>query len=114
MPIAVKKLLIPSILALAGVSAANLLAQTPNEKPPTAAPAPTTADAKGPAAAEYYRLFDDWKAVLKDLRRLKVEYQSAALADQAKIKTQWDDQVAKGNDLITKLEASAEKAYGEA
>jgi cyclophilin family peptidyl-prolyl cis-trans isomerase len=119
MPIAVKKLLIPSILALAGVSSIGLLAQTslaqtPNEKPPTAAPAPATTDAKGPAAAEYYRLLEDWKAVLKDLRRLKVEYQSAALADQAKIKTQWDEQVAKGNDLITKLEAAAEKAYGEA
>ena len=49
---------------------------------PGTANAPAAADANRPAAAEYQKILDDWKAVLKDLRKLKLQYQSAALADQ--------------------------------
>jgi cyclophilin family peptidyl-prolyl cis-trans isomerase len=102
-------------------------AQPPPVTPPTAVPAAqnpavpaapsapaTVGEAKGPAATEYLRLFEDWKAILKDLRRLKVLYQSAALADQAKIQQEWEAQVEKGNQTVKALEAAGLKAYAEA
>lgn len=82
----------------------------PGATPAAAAPAAT----KGPAAVEFERLFDDWRAILKDLRRLKVEYQSAALADQARIQQEWKGQVEKGNEAVKALEAAGLKAYVEA
>src|SRR5262245_52686325 len=72
----------------------------PDQPPPPSpggAPAAAAAPANRPAAAEYQRLMEDWKAVLKDLRKLKLQYQTAALADQAKIQTEWTALIDKGN-----------------
>jgi cyclophilin family peptidyl-prolyl cis-trans isomerase len=85
----------------------------PETTPPGAAAAPAAA-AKGPAAAEFNRQFEDWKGILKELRSLKVKYQSAALADQAKIQQEWTALVEKGNKAVESLEATGLKAYGEA
>jgi cyclophilin family peptidyl-prolyl cis-trans isomerase len=83
--------------------------------PPTTPPAAGTAQAVGgPASAEYQRLFEEWKGVLKELRELKVKYQSAALADQAKIQQDWAVLVEKGNQTVAALEAAGLKAYAEA
>src|SRR4029078_10181874 len=89
--------------------------------PPTAPPAtspaaaaPAGAEASRPAAAQYHQVLEDWKTVLKDLRKLKLQYQSAAAgADQAKIQQEWKDLIAKGNDIVSSLEAAAIKAYVE-
>jgi cyclophilin family peptidyl-prolyl cis-trans isomerase len=78
-------------------------------EPPAAAAAP-----KGPAATEFNRQFEDWKAILKELRRLKVQYQSAALADQEKIEQDWNAQVAKGNEALVGMKDAGLKAYAEA
>ena len=89
--------------------------QAPPTTPPGSAPTePKTAKPAGPAAAEYQRLFEDWKTVLKDLRALRVKYQSAALADQANIQQQWTELIAKGNTTVASLEAAGLKAYAEA
>jgi cyclophilin family peptidyl-prolyl cis-trans isomerase len=89
--------------------------QAPTEKaPPTTAAAPAAAEPKGPGAAEYQKVWDEWKSVLKDLRKLKLQYQSSALADQAKIQQEWDTLVEKGNQTIASLEAAGLKAYIEA
>src|SRR5262245_46334699 len=72
----------------------------PDTTPPAVAPAQPAADANRPASAEFQRLMEEWKTVLKDLRKLKVEYQTAALADQAKIQQQWIDLVEKGNKTV--------------
>src|SRR5262245_1904056 len=89
--------------------------QPPPTAPPTAAPAaaPAAADANRTAAAEYQKVMEDWKSVLKDLRKLKLQYQSAALADQAKIQQDWKALVDKGNEIVTSLEAAGIKAYAE-
>jgi cyclophilin family peptidyl-prolyl cis-trans isomerase len=119
MHIPVTKLVLLSFFSVAALSAA-CVAQAQDDKPPTqpagkaSAPAEPAVAQKGPAATAYDRLFEDWKGVLKELRRLKVEYQSASLADQAKIQEQWTAQVDKGNQLVVDLEAAAEKAYAEA
>ena len=86
--------------------------KAPPVTPPGAAPA--AAATKGPAATAFDRQFEDWKAVLKELRRLKVQYQSAALADQAKIQQEWDTQVEKGNQALAALKDAGLKAYAEA
>src|SRR5262245_3255705 len=107
---------VSSLLLL--IRADVILAQekTQEKQPPTqpAAAAPAAADANRPASAEYQRQFEDWKNILKDLRKLKVNYQSAALADQAKIQQEWKDQVEKGNQIVAALEAAGLKAYEEA
>src|SRR5437762_8464072 len=87
--------------------------QAPPTTPPVAAAppaAPAAADANRPAAAEYQRLMEEWKTVLKDLRKLKLQYQSAALADQAKIQQEWTALIDKGNQTVTSLEAAGVKA----
>lgn len=85
-------------------------AAAPAEEPAEAAPA---ADPNKPAAAEYLRIFEEWKSLLKDLRKLKTDYQTADDASQKTILEQWDALVAKGNGLIDELQAAGVKAYVE-
>src|SRR5262245_3766171 len=107
-------------VAITMLAGAQALAQVdksgdkkPETTPPGAAAAPAAAP-KGPAAAEFDRQFEDWKGILKELRSLKVKYQSAALADQANIQQQWTALVEKGNKAVESLEGAGLKAYGEA
>jgi len=104
------------------------LAQPAKEKAPDQPPPTSPQGAKGaaregakaaaapnrPAAAEYQRLMEDWKTVLKDLRKLKIQFQTAALADQAKVQTEWTALIDKGNKTVEALEAAGLKAYIEA
>lgn len=88
--------------------------QPPPTAPPSTSPAAATAETNRPAAAAYQRVMEDWKTVLKDLRKLKLQYQSAAAgADQAKIQQEWKDLITKGNDIVGSLEAAGIKAYVE-
>ena len=48
--------------------------------------------------------------LLKDLRKLKLQYQSVALADQAKIQQEWAALIDKGNQTVASLEAAGVKA----
>lgn len=102
------------------LSAATLAwAQAPSDQPPPTTPpagaaAPAAAKPAGPAAAEYQRIFEEWKTVLKELRGLRVKYQSSSLAEQASVQQQWTELVAKGNETVAALEAAGLKAYAEA
>src|SRR6185369_6613547 len=90
--------------------------KAPDQPPPTSpagTPAAAPAPVNRPATSEYQRLMEDWKTVLKDLRKLKLQYQTAALADQAKIQTEWTALIDKGNQTVAALEAAALKAYAE-
>ena len=84
-------------------------------KPATTAPeaAPAAADSSATSRATYDKLYEDWKTVLKDLRTLKIQFQSAPEADHEKLSKQWDALIAKGNDLLAKLQAAGIKAYEE-
>lgn len=90
------------------------------DAPPTTSGAATTTPAAAatnpnrPAAAEFQRLFEEWKNILKDLRKLKVQYQAAAEGDQSKLQEQWKALVDRGNDALAALEAAGLKAYAEA
>lgn len=108
-----------AVVVSMAVAAASAVAQETKgaDQPPPTSPggAPAAAPAaKGPAAAEYQKVFEDWKTVLKDLRKLKLQFQTAALADQAKIQLEWDGLVKKGNETVAALEAAGLKAYAEA
>jgi cyclophilin family peptidyl-prolyl cis-trans isomerase len=83
-------------------------------KPATSPPAAEApADASQPAKAAYLKQLDEWKTVLKDMRTLKVKFQSAPEAEHAKLEEQWNALVVKGNDLLVKLQAAGIKAYEE-
>lgn len=84
----------------------------PPTQPPAADAAPAAADR--PAAAEYQRLMEEWKTILKDLRRLKVEYQTSTAEQQQQIVAQWDALIAKGNGTVAELTAAGVKAFEEA
>ncbi len=91
--------------------------KAPDQPPPTtpgSTPAAAAAAPNRPAAAEYQRILEEWKTVLKDLRKLKLQYQTAALADQAKIQLEWTALIDKGNQTVASLEAAGLKAYAEA
>src|SRR6267142_1099237 len=86
----------------------------PEKAPPTTSAAPAAAaDPNRPAATEYQRLLEEWKTILKDLRKLKLQYQSSALADQANAQQEWTSLVEKGNQTVAALEAAGLKAYAE-
>jgi len=86
----------------------------PSTSPPAPAAAAPAADANRPAAAEYQRLLEEWKTVLKEMRKLKLQYQSGGFADQAEAQKGWTTLVEKGNETVAKLEAAGLKAYAEA
>jgi cyclophilin family peptidyl-prolyl cis-trans isomerase len=105
------------IVAIHCLTALTLESQAQDQKEKAPATAPPSgqpaADSNRPAAAEYKRLTDEWKTILADLRKLKVQYQTAALADQARIQQEWTDLVEKGNKTVAALEDAATKAYAE-
>ncbi len=112
------------LIAIAAVpSAAALMGQEPTEKakaqtpaPPATTPPPTTppADPDRPAAGEFQKVFDDWKTILKDLRALKLRYQSADEAGKKTIEEQWTALVTKGNVTLGTLQEAGLKAFAEA
>ena len=85
----------------------------PSTSPPAPAAAAPAADANRPAAAEYQRLLEEWKTVLKDMRKLKLQYQSGGFADQAASPKGLDHAGRKGERDGRETEAAGLKAYAE-
>jgi len=104
------------VLPLAFACKSQALAQVAPAKPPTTPPpaAEQPADPNKPAAAAFNKLFGDWKTLIKDLRQVKVKYQTAPEADHAKLTDEWNALLAKGNDMLAKLQDAGLKAYEEA
>ena len=71
-------------------------------------PAPATG-----ARANFDKLMEDWKTLLKDLRELRTEFQAASEADQKKQKEQFAALIAKGSQMLPKLRDAAVAAYQE-
>lgn len=82
--------------------AASLSAQ---EKPPAAKP--------GPKHAEFDRVFADWKKLLEQLRDLREEYSKAKPDRKGEIEKQYDQLIAKGDELQPKVIEAATAAYQE-
>jgi len=65
------------------------------------------------AAAEYAQVFEQWKSLLKDMRKVKANYMTASSAEQKQMTEQWSELVARGNELLPKLTSAAQAAYLE-
>jgi len=63
------------------------------------------------ASAEYEAALTRWRAIIDDLRTLKVKYAVAPAAEKAVLDKQWDELVAEGNKLVPQLRESGKKAY---
>lgn len=74
---------------------------------PSADPAPANPD----AVKDYEAKLNEWKAVLKDLRALKIRYQTAPETETAELQKQWNELVAKGEQLLPEVRHAATAAY---
>lgn len=103
-------------LALGLADSTSASAQDDPKKPATTPPPAVEkpADPNKPAAAAFNKLFGEWKTLIKDLRQVKVKYQSAPEADHPKLTDEWNALVAKGNETLVKLQDAGLKAYEEA
>jgi cyclophilin family peptidyl-prolyl cis-trans isomerase len=92
-----------SFFCLAIVSALALQGSSGSAQPP--------AGAAAGAAADFPAIFGDWKALLKQMRELKLRYQSAPPDELPQLEQQWEALIAKGNELLPKLRDSGLEAY---
>ena len=65
------------------------------------------------AADQYAEVFEQWKSLLKDMRKLKAQYLTASSADQKQMNEQWAELVTRGNELLPQLTEAARRAYVE-
>lgn len=115
-----------------GKSAARQPAKTapaksaPSKAAPKAAAPPAQGEKVGPkfekaeipapatgARGEFDRQMEEWKTLLKDLRVVRTEFQSAKEAEQKELQDQFNALIAKGNEMLPKLRDSALAAYIE-
>lgn len=71
-------------------------------------PAPATG-----ARAEFNKLMEDWKVILKKMRELRTNYQTAKDDEQKKLAAEFAAEVEKGRQLLPKLRDTALTAYLE-
>jgi cyclophilin family peptidyl-prolyl cis-trans isomerase len=105
-------MLFPVTVALVSGAVAQDDPAKPATTPPPAAEKPV--DPNKPAAAAFDKLFTEWKTLIKDLRQVKVRYQTAPEADQAKLTDEWNALMVKGNAMLVQLQDAGVKAYAEA
>jgi cyclophilin family peptidyl-prolyl cis-trans isomerase len=93
-------------------------ANQPNGEPSAGAPQSDvkelpklTPEEAAQAKQSYEEKLAAWQDVLKQLRELKVKYQVADDNETAALQTQWDELVAKGNQLIPEVRSTAMKAF---
>lgn len=68
----------------------------------------------GEETASFDELFEQWKGVIADLRKLRGEYSSSKPEDTAALEQQWQDLIARGNSLLPRLRAAAMNEYRDA
>lgn len=71
-------------------------------------------EAAAQAAAEFQRVFADWKTMLGELRELQLNYKIAEPSERATIREQFDEVVARGEALQPQVIAAAEAYYAAA
>jgi cyclophilin family peptidyl-prolyl cis-trans isomerase len=80
---------------------------------PAVAPIPPAAK-PGPRAAEFSRIFAQWKELLTHLGTLKVQFRTADPAKRAELANQWKELVQRAEVMEGQLITAAENAYEEA
>ena len=79
-----------------------------------AAPTDTPAKNAEPAAADFARLYKEWKTVLSQLANLKIQYRTADAQQQTEIQAKWGPLMDQATALKDKVMAAAQKAYAAA
>ena len=77
---------------------------------PKSAKPPKAAAAKG-SDGDFQKLFGEWKPVLKRLRDLQVEHQTANEEERAELEKEFTELIKQGEALAPKLKTAAEAAY---
>jgi cyclophilin family peptidyl-prolyl cis-trans isomerase len=101
----IMKVCIPAAVGLLFLllSVSRLAAQ---ETPPPAKP--------GPHAAEFQQALAQWKDLLAELGVVRGKHQKAEPTERAELQKQWDQLIAKGDAMQSKLIDAAEQAFVEA
>jgi cyclophilin family peptidyl-prolyl cis-trans isomerase len=81
---------------------------------PAAAPANEVAAQPGAEAAAFKAKLDEWKAVLKDMRDLRTQYNEAEEDALVPILQRWNEQMARGEQLLGELGGLGAKAFAAA
>ena len=102
---------LPMVLVLLLSALSALSAQEPAAPP---SDEPVAEAAAGPKRAEYDRVFTEWKALLAEMRSLKLEYRTAEAARRTEIEKQYKLLIAKGDAMSPQLIQAALEAYQEA
>ncbi|MEQ8791909.1 MAG: peptidylprolyl isomerase [Pirellulaceae bacterium] len=74
--------------------------------------APAVSDAEAEAAAKAFAdQMQQWKDLVKELRAIAAQYQTAADADLPGLHKKWDELIAKGNSMVPALRTTSIAAY---
>lgn len=79
-----------------------------------AAPKAKETQPAGDGTASFDELFERWKGVIADLRKLRGQYSSAKPEDTEALEQQWQDLIAQGNALLPQLRAAGINEYRDA
>jgi len=60
---------------------------------------------------QFQQLLEEWRGIIKELRSLKIRYQTANDAEAEALKLEWDKTVAKGETLLPSLRTAGKNAY---
>jgi cyclophilin family peptidyl-prolyl cis-trans isomerase len=109
-------------LTLGCSAALPVFAQPPAKKatepPPKTATEPAKTEAEPAAApagdADFEALLGHWKALIEDLRKLKLKYAIAQPGEREALDKQWTELIAQGNDMIPQLREAGKKAFAAA
>jgi cyclophilin family peptidyl-prolyl cis-trans isomerase len=106
-----------SVAAVAGLvwqtTVAQDAANPPSAEPPQAKAAEGADAPGGEATARYNALFAQWKDILKQLRKLKSDFETTKPEETGEIEKQWRELIAQGNELLPKLRDAGNEAYRE-
>lgn len=83
----------------------------PAAAPPASAAPATKAGPSSEEAKKFDAKLGEWKTVLKEMRALKVKYQTAPAAEIEALQTQWNQLVAKGDKMVPELREMGKTAY---
>ena len=91
-------------------------ADTPPKTPDAApdAPAGDVAAQPGEAAAAFKAKLDEWKSLLKDMRKLRTEYDEADEDALVPVLKQWNEKLAQGERLLRELGTLGAQAFAAA
>lgn len=100
-------------IVLLALAATVSIAQAQDRKTPDPNATAAQDEAAGDATARFNDLFDQWKALLKDMRKLKSDYSKAKQGETDPFEQQWEVLIAKGNELLPRLREAGQSAYSQ-